>query len=130
MMDKLNWMEIVSILIALFALALSIRNLILRRKLNQTLESKVANSNIESNIEKLIRMRNANSVVKNRSLTDKEISNLINKLEILTQDLKDQEKKYFESTWKLKNQRDKLNYLMKLINESKDTNDFKRFDRI
>ena len=128
-MKEIGWTEIVSIILGLIALVFSIRNLFLRRKLNQQLERKIANSNLEKSIEKMINIRNSNSINKKRELTNKEINSLINRLEIIVQELNDDERKHFESTWIYKNQRDKLNYLLKLISESKSSSNFKRFEK-
>jgi hypothetical protein len=128
-MKEIGWTEIVSIILGLIALVFSIRNLFLRRKLNQQLERKIANSNLEKSIEKMINIRNSNSINKKRELTNKEINSLINRLEVIVQELNDDERKHFESTWIYKNQRDKLNYLLKLISESKSSSNFKRFEK-
>jgi len=129
-MKEIGWTEIVSIILGLSALILSIRNLFLRKKLNQQLERKIANSNLEKSIEKMINIRNSNSHNKKRELTNKEINSLINRLEVIAQELNDNERKHFESTWIYKNQRDKLNYLLKLISESKSFSEFKRFEKV
>jgi|TARA_B110000908_G_scaffold171816_1_gene236026 hypothetical protein len=128
-MKEIGWVEIVSIIVALIGLVLSLKNLFLRKKLNKQLENKIANSNLEKSIEKMIKIRNSNSHNKKRELTNKEINSLINRLEVISQELNVNERKHFESTWLYKNQRDKLNYLLKLISESSNSRKFERFEK-
>lgn len=127
---EFNWIEYTSIILAIIALIITIRNFVLRKRINNILEEKIAKSNLEKSIEKMIRIRNANAHIKKRELTEKELNSLIHKLELIAKELKETEFKHFENTWSYKNQRDRINYLSKLIKESNERNEFKRIEKI
>jgi len=129
-MENLNWISVVSIIFAGIGVVYSIISIFTKIKLNNQLEKKIAESELENSIEKLIRIRNANSHNKNRELSEKEIKSLIARLENMSKELDEVKRKHFDSVWEIKTQRDKLNYLMKLIQESKENSDFKRIERI
>ncbi len=129
-MENIGWIQLASIFLGIIALIFSIRNLVLRKKVNNNLEKKILESKIEMSIEKLINKRNANTKgQKRRTLSEKEIDNLIKKFESLTKQLEEAQKKHFEDSWSIKNQKDKINYLTKLIDESNDSKEFKRFQK-
>lgn len=128
-MGSYNIIEIISIVIGTVALGISIHSFIVRKKLNYHLEQKIVESQLEKTVEKMISIRNANAHNKERRLSEKEILSIINRIEQLTKQLKEQERKHFEKTWVLKNQKDKLNYILKLINDSNDSKEFKRIEK-
>ena len=85
---------------------------------------------MEKSIERMIRIRNSNAIKKERKLSDKEIISLYEKLENLSKELDEIARKNFEHSWSNKNQKDKLNYLMKLIKESNDNTHFEKIEKI
>lgn len=129
-MKEFNWIEYTSLILAIVALFITLRNLLLRKRINNKLEEKIAKSDLEKSIEKMISIRNANAHNKKRELTEKELNSLILRFEILSKELKENELKHFETTWSYKNQRDRINYLSKLINESNENAKFKSIEKI
>lgn len=127
-MENIDTITIISIIIASFGVLFSIKSFIAKIKLNNKLEEKIAESELEKSIEKLIRVRNANSKDKTRKLTDKEIKSMIDRLERISRELDEAKRKHFETVWEIKTQKDKLNYLTKLIQESKENSDFKKIE--
>jgi|GEM_PF-6533023 len=127
-MENIDTITIISIIIASIGVLFSIKSIIAKIKLNNKLEEKIAESELEKSIEKLIRVRNANSKDKTRRLTDKEIKSMIDRLERISRELDEAKRKHFETVWEIKTQKDKLNYLTKLIQESKENSDFKKIE--
>lgn len=125
-MENIDWITGISIGVASIGFIFSIFSIISKIKLNNQLEKKIADSQLEKSIEKLIRIRNANSKDKTRRLSEKEIKSMIDRLEKISKELDDVKRKNFESVWKIKTQKDKLNYLVKLIQESKHNSEFEK----
>ncbi len=130
MIDHIDTTTLISIIIATLGVAYSIRTVILKVRINNALERKIAESEMEKNIEKFIRIRNSNSKIKRRMLSDKEIKNVIQTLENLLKELDEVKRKSFVSDWEMKTQKDKLNYLAKLIQESNENSEFKKIEPI
>ena len=129
-MENIDWITGISIVIALIGVIFSIFSVISKIKLNNQLEKKIADSELERSIEKLIRIRNANSKDKTRRLSEKEIKSMIDRLEKISKELDDVKRKNFESVWEIKTQKDKLNYLLKLIQESRHNSDFEKVETL
>lgn len=129
-MENTDWTTGISIVVASFGVIFSIFSIISKIKLNNQLEKKIADSQLEKSIEKLIRIRNANSKDKTRRLSEKEIKSMIDKLEKISKELDVVKRKNFESVWEIKTQKDKLNYLVKLIQESKHNSDFEKVETL
>jgi len=129
-MENTDWITGISIVVASFGVIFSIFSIISKIKLNNQLEKKIADSQLEKSIEKLIRIRNANSKDKTRRLSEKEIKSMIDKLEKISKELDVVKRKNFESVWEIKTQKDKLNYLVKLIQESKHNSDFEKVETL
>lgn len=129
-MENTYWITGISIVVASIGVIFSIFSIISKIKLNNQLEKKIADSQLEKSIEKLIRIRNANSKNKTRRLSEKEIKSMIDKLEKISKELDVVKRKNFESVWEIKTQKDKLNYLVKLIQESKHNSDFEKVETL
>lgn len=128
-MKDLNWIVVISIVLATITLTTSIINIFIRIKTNQNLQKKIKESNIRENIEKIIRKRNANTQIKKRELTSTEINSVILKLESYSKELSDSERKYFDSIWIPKSQKNKFNYLIKIISNSDKEIYFEKIER-
>ncbi|MBZ9730781.1 hypothetical protein LB467_13885 [Salegentibacter sp. JZCK2] len=127
-MENLNVLEILAFIIAIIGLIVSVIFNFKSKQVDKDIERLIANSRINKDLEKFIKIRNSNLNNKRRIITHKEYYTLMNKLRGLTDKLDENEKKIFIRTLDSKSEKNKINYLKKLLYESQKDSSFKDFE--
>lgn len=129
-MENTNYYEIVAIVLGVIALVASIIRLYSRYKVDNEMKKLILKKELNSEIEKYINIRNSKNKSRKRALSQKEYLKILNEINNLSERLTDNEKSIFIQTLNIKNEKNKLNYMNKLISESDKNKDNKEFEII
>lgn len=127
-MENSIYFEVSALFIGIIALIYSVNNFIKIKLIDKKMKIYITERNLDNEIDKFIRIRNANQKYSKRILSNKEYLFIINKINDISNKLDEKEKDLFESTLKLKNESDRLNYIQKLLSESSENSKFERFE--
>jgi len=125
-----NILELSALSIGIITLIYSVFILIKRRQVDKEMRRLIAEKKIKQEIDKYIRIRNANNHNNKRIVSTKEYLLIIKEINELSNKLRKSEKELFNRTLEMKNDSNRLNYLQKLLSKSADDIDFEKFDII
>lgn len=127
-MENINILEILALIVGVIGLIISIIINYKSKQVDRDIEKLIAKSQITRDLEKYINIRNSNAHNKRRVITQKEYLILMKRLRGLTDKLDENEKKIFIKTLESKSEKNKINYLKKLLYDSQKSSTFKDFE--